>query len=453
MKIVFYSTNSNLYDTNRFELFEYPENIVHFNNFCDTHLQDTFYIVTQAPAFFMPENHLEYNDKIIYLSQSAAPLEVAAKIKELKADLAIAMTFWVAPFDWLTISDALVAEELEKLGIKSICHSLQTALTCFDKNRCQAFFEKNNFTVPKSLFVDHDMFFCAGSNKEVLRNVYKESVFSQLEKMKLPHVIKDTCGLSSYSLAVTNTYGESKAYLNSKKNNSNRLIQEFSQGLQIGIEVYGIPGNYTVLPPFSFSVNKYGITSPKQSIKFSDGQRTSLEFKKIEKEILRLANLLNFYGAAQIDLVYNKGEWTFIEINPRLSGMTRAYACGCELSIYEMLYKSCVLEESVFTKMKPLLSVKLPPQSKKILEEMSRIGGSLKNINQIYDKDAKQEREKGWCEVIFASNNIKEIENSLNEVKDFFQKNLENIAETQRPDFSIFEESELMLKSPLFAVK
>ena len=251
------------------------------------------------------------------------------------------MTFWVAPFDWLNISDALVAEKLKEKGIKTICNPLETGLICFDKNRSREFFEAKSFSCPKTLFVDHDMFFCAGSHKDVLRNAYKESVFIQLKELQLPLVIKDTVGLSSYSLAVVNTYGEACAYLNSKKNNSNRIIQEFAEGLQIGVEIYGKPGNYTMLPPFIFSVNKYGITSPKQSVKYSQGTEwtQTKEFLDLQKEMLRLAELLKIQGAAQVDLVLKQGKWQIIEINPRLSGMTLAYCSALESNVFDLMYR------------------------------------------------------------------------------------------------------------------
>ena len=35
------------------------------------------------------------------------------------ANLAIAMTFWISPYDWLPVSDALVAQKLEEKGIKT----------------------------------------------------------------------------------------------------------------------------------------------------------------------------------------------------------------------------------------------------------------------------------------------------------------------------------------------
>ena len=174
MKIVFYSTSTNNFDSQAVEITNIPDNNSFFSDFKALYPKDSFYVVTQKPALFMPERD------VILASLQATPQEIAELIAEQKPDLVIAMTFWVAPFDWLPLSDALVAEKLKEKGIKTICNPLETGLICFDKNRSREFFEAKGFSCPKTLFVDHDMFFCAGSHKDVLRNAYKESVFIQL---------------------------------------------------------------------------------------------------------------------------------------------------------------------------------------------------------------------------------------------------------------------------------
>ena len=100
-------------------------------------------------------------------------------------------------------------------------------------------------------------------------------------------------------MTVAHTYGEVAGYLNSKRNNSNRLLEEFIRGRQFGLEIYGVPGAYTVLPPFEFSVNQYGITSPKQSAKYGPCQLPD----DLREMMLRLAEGLRLCGAAQVDLI------------------------------------------------------------------------------------------------------------------------------------------------------
>ena len=128
--------------------------------------------------------------------------------------------------------------------------------------------------------------------------------------------------------------------------------------------------------------------------------------------MLRLADELGFYGTAQVDLILdNCGKWHIIEINPRLSGMTYTYAVACGLSVFEMLYNT-VIEPAVpehrrrvgITKAlkKHVLSLKLPLISESQMKEILQLPGVCL-LNQTNDLAAKQEREKGFCECIIAS--------------------------------------------------
>ena len=421
MRIVFYSTNSNVFDEDTYKITVMPSNTVTFKEFCAAHPEDEFFCVTQKPGMFLPESATQSN--VRYLPLETDTDTFTQRILELKPDLAIAMTFWIEPYDWLPVSDSIVGEKLMAAGVRVVCHSVECALNCFDKWRTHNELARLGFEVPAAVFCDHDLYFCAGSNREVLRNVYKESVLSQIKKLKLPLIIKDTTGLSSYGMTVVHTYGEAAGYLNSKRNNSNRLIEEFISGRQFGLEIYGVPGNYTVLPPFEFSVNQYGITSPKQSIRIGPCELPA----KLREMMLKLAENLELRGCAQVDLILDdKGEWHIIEINPRLSGMSYTYACMFGVSVFEMIYSASVIEPES-TVIEPVeitaehnyvLNLKLPLMTENQMKQILQIPGVCL-LNQTNDLAAKQEREKGFCECIIVSENKEELKKALKELKNF----------------------------------
>ena len=184
MKIVFYSTNSNTFNPQTFLYETLPSNQYFFDKFIKKHPDDEFICVSQLPAMFMPEKSVKI------LSDKLNALEFADYILTLNVDIAIAMTFWVSPFDWLSINDCLVAQKLEMNGVKTICHPLDTNLICFDKWKTHQFLLQYGFQVPDTIFVDHDLYFCAGSHKEVIHNVYKDSIKNQLAQLSLPLIIK-----------------------------------------------------------------------------------------------------------------------------------------------------------------------------------------------------------------------------------------------------------------------
>ena len=425
MRIIFYSTNSNIFDEENFKIKVMPINAATFSNFCKAHPEHEFFCVTQKPGMFLPEKTDGSHDAVFtlpnvhYLPLKTDTDTFAGTVAALKPDMAIAMTFWIEPYDWLPVSDAIVGEKLKAAGIRTICHSVETALICFDKWRTHNELARLGFKVAAAVFCDHDLYFCAGSNKEVLRNVYKESVLAQIRGLRLPVIIKDTTGLSSYGMTVAHTYGEVAGYLNSKRNNSNRLIEEFISGRQFGLEIYGLPGDYTVLPPFEFSVNQYGITSPKQSVKYGPCELPA----ELREMMLKLAEGLGLCGAAQVDLILDDdGKWHIIEVNPRLSGMTYTYAAACGLCVFEMMYKACVEKNALLQPAPFVMSLKLPLMTENEMSEILQLPG-VKLLNQTNDLAAKQEREKGFCECIIAADEKSVLQKAVAHFEELFPDN------------------------------
>ena len=391
MRIVFYSSNSNYYEPSSFINTTYPSFDKLWADFCSSNKEHQFFTVSQKPAMFMPSSTI--------IVESYDTKEFARIILELQPDLAIAASFWITPYDWLPLKDAFIADELRKAGVRTICHSKETALLCFDKYRTSAFFDAQGFNHAPGFFVDHDLFFCAGNQTEVCDNVYKESVYRQLKEMEYPLIIKNPVGLSSYGMTVVNSYSEAYGYLNSKKNNSNRLIEKFLKGEQYGAEIYGHDGNYTVMPPFRLSVNQYGITSPKLCEKSGPVENPEYKTDELKKELLRLAKALDLNGFAQVDLIFSSGKWFIIEINPRLSGMTTTYAAAAGMNFYEYIFNA-VTDGLNDVNLMPVINKKIPLQTPQELEKLSQKENVL-FISQIENKVAKQEREKGFCEAIF----------------------------------------------------
>ena len=135
------------------------------------------------------------------------------------------------------------------------------------KQETHIFLEKNNFNTAKSVYVHHEHYWAERNKNIIQTNIYKEYVHNEIKKLKFPVVIKDTTGLSSYGMDVVQTYNEAIHILNSKKNNGDRLVEEYITGDSFGIEIYGNENNYFVSEVLINSVNQFGLTSPKQNVK------------------------------------------------------------------------------------------------------------------------------------------------------------------------------------------
>ena len=416
MKVLFYASSSNEYDSQNIERLRSPQMAQEWIELASLHPEHNFFIVTQLPSPFL----VDTNSDCIGIEQNlcpnlcqkilaqTSPEEFAKQILAFEPDFCIAASFWITPFDWLPVNDAMIAEKLEEEGIKTFCHPAESAFISFDKVRTHLFLEQNGFFVPKAVYINHLEYWCERPHKEIKCNVYKNYSLAKISKMNFPVIIKDTVGLSSYSMEVAVSYKQALAYLNSGRSSTDRIVEEFMQGIQFGTEIYGFPGNYIVMPPFMFSVNKYGITSPKQCIKLGPITSPSFRLNELNQMLLTLAEKMNLRGVAQVDLVFTKDGWRIIEINPRLSGMSETYAISLRTSLPNLLYQiaSAEFSKKTFTletkNLLPTLNLKLPILTKEQFNRISSIP-FVKCARQIFNKIAEQEREKGYCEIIFSS--------------------------------------------------
>lgn len=381
MKVIFYSSNTNHFDGNIFHYYNYPSNTDFWEKFLQKHPDLQLIFISELPGMFLfdiKNNTLsEKSNNITYFLQAPT----ADFIYNLQPDLVIAATYWVTPFDWLPVSDALIAQELKQKGIEVICNSVNTASLCFDKKLTHDFLLQNNFNIAKAVYCHHELFWAERNHQELKDNPYKKFVFNQIKNLPLPLIIKDTSGLSSYGMEVCTTYNQAAGILNSKKNNGDKLVEEFIPGLQFGTEIHGNKKTgYKIFDPFLFSVNQYGITSPKQSIKLGPVINKDFNIPQLKSELKRLAELLEINGIAQVDLIFNDGKWFIVEINPRLSGMTNSIIASQENNM--------------------VMALKLPILTEEEINEIKKFDFILK-ISQVINDAAKQRRECGYCEIIF----------------------------------------------------
>ena len=453
MKILFYSSNSNYFDYNTFKIFSYPTSKMDFEKLQNDFPQHEFFVVAELPAIFLID--LENNGTVekasngkYFIFNSEEKISVqdfSNKIIEFNPDVAIPISFWVNPFDWLSIKDSMIADCLQTNGIKTFCNSTLTSQICFDKNstyqKMQELISNNkieNLKIPKSVYVHHELFWAERNRNELKENVYKEFIFSQIKNLNYPVIIKDTFGVSSYGMEVATSYNQVISFLNSKRNNSDRIIQEYIDGIHFGTEIFSTSdfsnlteNNFSekkhfVLSPFIFSTNKYGITSPKQSVKLGPINDEKFFITKLKNSLLQLATEFNFSGITQVDLILKNDQWYLIEINPRVSGMSKTYSVTLEKTLLEIFMELFFFDknaendfERIFEKNNFAINFKIPLLQKNKFDELSK-NPNVKYLNQMENLIAKQDREKGFCQVVLNS------KNSFEELKNIFYDFINN---------------------------
>ena len=416
-KIVFYSTNPVAFNGNDFLINDLPPNHQVFEKLSETFPRYSFAVVCQLPARFLYDYPIQKKAsgvEYVFLENTADESlsfsEYAAdKILALKPDAAVAVSGWFGFYDILPLQDAVIADILRSRGVECLCHSVDTVFLCSDKHLMHGFLSSNGFCTPDACFVDNKLFWKERGNRLLNVNSYKEYILQKIKKLTFPVVIKENTGLSSGGIVVAEDYDTAVKYLTSKRNDGDRLVEEYIKGIHFGIEVLFDGKNCEILPPFAFSLNSHGITSPKQSVKIGpiDSAAKNLNQESLVKETERLFSLLKFSGIAQIDLVFADNRWYFIEINPRLSGMTNSYAAARGIPVLEQLL--LLLEKKyVPRKNKSVLNFKLPLISK---EERKRLFNLpyVAGISQTENLAAGQEREKGYSEIILTADSFSKL--------------------------------------------
>ena len=435
MRILFYSTSSNIYDGDAITTTTLPSWTEQWDFLAGKNCEHEILIATQLPAMFLCDvegNSIVESEKLRrLLIKSDKEKEIAEELAELKPDLAIAASFYVVPYDWLTIKDAMVADFLREKGIRTICHSVETATICFDKWRTHVFLEKIGVKCAKAVYMHHELWINGGNRRDLQSNVYRDSVFHEIRKLRFPVIIKDTTGLSSFGADVVNNYDEAVGILKSKKTTSDRIIEEMLGGEQFGCEIYGTfdeksgQGNYMILPPFKFSVNQYGITSPKQSVKFgpigvNEDESKKYKISELNEMLLRLANGMKLDGIAQLDLVFDGENWFVIEINPRLSGMSTTYAASAGVSLPDMMFSELLNSSQRAQRAQRFsINIKFPILARWKLKELKALP-YVAFVNQIENHAAKQIREQGYCEVILCGETREILRENLLDLKEKF---------------------------------
>lgn len=445
MRIVVYSTNSNRFEAADYEITSFPSRASEWEAVASSYPEHQFVLATQLPGSFLLDlsggglgekaSSVEY-----VMLRGSGTSALSDEIAVLSPDLAIAYSFWEPPFDWMALQDSMIGERLRKKGIRVLCNSSASQLLCFDKAEFSRFLAARGFHCARCVHVKRELYWCERGSSAIESNVYKEYIFRELETLHYPVIVKPAYGLSSYSMLRAVSPRQVIACLNSGKTKTDSLVEEYIDGIQAGAEIYGRKGAYTVLPPFLFSTDKWGITSPKQGIKLgpvtgfdvgnvvgddgagagpanvaspdasvsgdaggwsdSPGLQLRRSVGVLEETLTRLATELELDGVAQVDLVFSGGNWYIIEVNPRLSGLSDTDAVAFGKSPIERLLATALGGGKAGSGTPhPVCNFKIPIMPPEDLRKIAALP-YIRAVRQLENKAARQKREVGYSEII-----------------------------------------------------
>jgi len=383
MKIILYSITTIIPDHSKSSLCFYPSRKECWDKLTEDYPNHQFIIVCDK----YNEHVLDFKDGQIgdishkvsykYFPVDAEATEIVEMISDMKADLVIAYSPPDIPVDWGYIKASIIAEQLNNLGIKAICHSIDTSITFADKWRTHCALKELGFNVTPAVYV-HNNFFNLHKTLEFSVNAYREYIFFCIKQLNYPVLIKNTFYCASIGMKKANNYNEAVEILTSMENDTDVLVEEYLQGEHFGTEIHGALGKYNIIPPLKLSVNDDGVVDPFKSIKF--GPVLNQEYKILElQDLLRkLAETYKFEGTAQIDLIFSNGKWYIVDINPRLSYMTDTIGFAMQQRSSYKVYVDSALgttEEFTNAKIKYAINFKVKKLEIDLLDKVNAYPG------------------------------------------------------------------------------
>ena len=375
MRVVFFSTCS----SDKKDLIKYtytPKACVQWTAMAQKHPDDEIILVTGHDANcvvdFSEGEEFSKSELVKYVVvPNLGTNAMADAVEAEKPDIAVAVSTVNSPIDWNPVKDALVAKELNKRGIKAFAHDPEIAMDLTDKWRTNVLLRKHGIGVANAVVVQSELF--NAKSPTMTNNVYREYIFDALADMNFPVVIKTTAGMGSMGVNVVDTLEEACKTLESNES-GDIIVEEKLPGLQFGTEIEGSNGNYTVMPPFRFRTNEKGVTDSFRIVKFGPIADEKYNVKQLQTALTQLAIDCKFEGPTQVDLAFNEGKWSVIEINPRWSGITEISAFAQQRRPIEIFGEAAFGKEKDYGDIKNLkfvASFKVGPDYMPIMEKLT----------------------------------------------------------------------------------
>ncbi len=280
--------------------------------------------------------------KLVLLPRSADTDTYVEAIRAQAPSAAIAASFFGGEVDWETLKDALIAQELRKVGIRAVCNSMFAAETFFDKWTTHRVMKEKGFPVARATHIPAVYQRIMRQNPELYSNVYMDLAFHRIRDMHFPVIVKAAGASGSAGIFVADDFEKAKENILQREDDSDLIIEEMIAGDQFGTEIHGTKGNYTILPPFKCRLNDEGVTDTLHYVKYGPILDEKYRVEELRSMLRRLAEEMGIEGCAQVDLAFDGEKWVIIEVNPRMSGMTAASAALESRHPLEVVIESCL---------------------------------------------------------------------------------------------------------------
>ncbi|WJV68324.1 ATP-grasp domain-containing protein [Pectobacteriaceae bacterium CE70] len=235
---------------------------------------------------------------------------------------------WSVPNE-RTIEDVTLLEDVDAVpGPITAIYKLS------DKRATKSLFEK--FFLPTPNWVVLDREFTHG-------NLLKESFGNKLElelasRLNFPIISKPLWDCMGHGIEIIRDENDLFENLSSNAQR-NVLIESFIDGYLGCVEIIGTPNNYFFQPPCFTGNSSSGVRSDFDTVRVSNPYFFKEQLNKdIKTRLCNLLTYLDYSGVCCVDFIVKGDDIYFLEINPRISGISCLGSAASGLNSFEALY-------------------------------------------------------------------------------------------------------------------
>lgn len=221
------------------------------------------------------------------------------------------------------VRDAMVKELIEKeLKIPVITHPIKSASITVDKGYTRHFLHANNIPIPTGFVITGE-----------------EQLIEKMKGFAYPCVIKNPISSNAEEVYLINNLTELKEKYY-KIQSKRVVVEEFIQGIELGVEILGMDGKYKVFPPAFLGQTDLNL-NPQNRFRYSpyDLQKYEAKFNSL---VLKIAKILDICGIIEIDIIFDGEKFYIIDINGRTGGVSSLNQASNDINPYEEIIKMAI---------------------------------------------------------------------------------------------------------------
>ncbi|MEU8528442.1 MULTISPECIES: ATP-grasp domain-containing protein [Streptomyces] len=247
------------------------------------------------------------------LPEDATPDQIVDRILAWGADGVVSLSF---P-DEAALRDAVVKARLAEHGIPMVSNGVEPARLLGDKGETKKILVDHGLDVPQGMLIDGTLLKNAAAVP-----AYADIIRLKAEEFGYPLLTKAVWGSSGSGIRFLRDRTDLEVFL-ATPDEGTLVMEQCITGELCTVELVGADGEYAV-QPLCFT----GPTGGRPTFAFwelrSSAPRAADDaaFAPVAEKLKKLCTTLGITGVINLDIIYSRGTYYVLEINPRVSGAT-----------------------------------------------------------------------------------------------------------------------------------